>query len=141
MNLKNGMKVFADCEINSDRLTKNKRYTIIETTNRDDLFYIKNDFGDKIPCVLNGCSWLKGGNWQIDYDTRHFFQIPLKSSRKKAIQNHRKNNTNYTSDSAYILALIDADMGLKREPTKNEKLVVEAFKNFENWGDGNCKNK
>jgi len=110
MNLKNGMKVFADCEVNSDRLTRNKRYTIIETTNRDDLFYIKNDFGDTIPCVLNGCSWLKGGNWQIAEPENSQFQFRLKSKRKKAIQNHRKNNTNYTSDSAYILALIDADI-------------------------------
>jgi len=121
MNLKNGMKVFADCET-AEYLTRAKEYEVYNV--RHDVFErhvvgfdIKNDIGGTIFCFLKEDHHLKNNDWSIVEDTQ--FQFRLKSSRKKAIQNHRKNNTNYTSDSAYILALIDADMD-KFKNSKNE---------------------
>jgi len=112
MNLKNGMKVFADCETISEMFTINKHYEIV-ATNGGVLFAIINDAGQKIACKIKDCAFLKGGNWQIvkTEPKRHFFQVQAKTlQRKELITEHRKNNTNYTSDSAYILALIDADI-------------------------------
>lgn len=110
MNLKNGMKVFADYET-AEYLTRGKEYEVFDVC--EDYFYIIDDEGDEICCFLTNDSSLNGGDWQIvkTEPKRHFFQVDARTEkRKKAIQNHRKNNTNYTSDSAYILALIDADI-------------------------------
>ncbi len=109
MNLKNGMKVFADCET-AEYLTRSKEYEVIKTNPTH--FHIKDDDGIERICRLKNCWHLNGNNWQIVKTNNESaqIQIRLKSERKKAIQHHRKNNTNYTSDSAYILALIDADI-------------------------------
>lgn len=110
MNLKNGMKVFADCET-AEYLTRGKEYEVVFVD--EDGFSIIDDLGRDIGCKLNRSKHLYGGNWQIVKiePKRNFFQVDARTKeRKKAIQNHRKNNTNYTSDSAYILALIDADI-------------------------------
>jgi len=109
MNLKNGMKVFADCET-AEYLTRGKEYEVFDVT--DYSFYIKNDLGLDMYCYINECEHLKGGDWIIIWPKkRHFFQVQAKTlQRKELIREHRKNNTNYTSDSAYILALIDADI-------------------------------
>lgn len=112
MNLKNVVKVFADCET-AEYLTRGKEYEVFDFLYDDDMyggFIITDDLGNKIICEFEQCSNLKGGNWQIVKSENTQIQIRLKSVRKKAIQTHRKNNTNYTSDSAYILALIDADI-------------------------------
>jgi len=118
MNLKNGMKVYADCET-AEYLTKGKEYEIINCRGFGNWFDIVNDKGVIINCNFDECPHLNGGNWQIVKPENSQIQIRLKSERKKTIQTHRKNNTNYTSDSAYILALIDADMD-KFKNSENE---------------------
>jgi len=109
MNLKNGMKVFADCET-AEYLTRSKEYEVIKVNTSH--FWIIADDGERLSCNLNNCLNLNGNNWQIvkPENENTQFQFRLKSERKKAIKTHRKNNTNYTSDSAYMLALIDADI-------------------------------
>jgi len=119
MNLKNGMKVFADCET-AEYLTRGKEYEVFNV--RGDYFSIMDDDGDKIHCCLFNDFILNDNNWQIvkTEPKRHFFQVQAKTlERKELIRDHRKNNTNYTSDSAYILALIDADIE-KFKNSKNE---------------------
>ena len=120
MNLKNGMKVFADCET-AEYLTRGKKYKISnvykDVEDNRWFFNFIDDFGAKRISSFKKSFHLSGKDWKISDEEikaepkRHFFQVQVKTlKRKELITEHRKNNTNYTSDSAYILALIDADI-------------------------------
>lgn len=48
-------------------LTEGKVYDakVIELRENDILFAIKDDDGDHIACVLSGCTFLSGGEWEL----------------------------------------------------------------------------
>lgn len=46
-------------------LTKGKEYEVLMGNKKDNLMYIRDDFGRVTTCLINGCAHLKGGKWTL----------------------------------------------------------------------------